>query len=329
MPASALAGLERLDEELPWLAGFGAFECRLGAGESRVDFTLGFASSAEVRRALLRSIAEQVETEVGRSAWGDVRRRLRRWARILAPELSHFTWVEIDAAQVGADRLSPFVVHSLRECSDEDPERRARETRELVATVLELGGDDELLEGVSDLARRLPDWCAVRHVALREAGGRRLLRVVCRMPVTQAANFARGGGSSSAGTAIRSLVSAVHDHGVVTNVNFDLSPGIGDRVGVEFHLTRGTNEDPRWGRLLDALGSAGLLESAKRRALEAWPSRLTEREASRLHSDAVVRDLVVKVDFDDRRAFQAKAYLTFAPGDVLVASARPGTQTAA
>lgn len=328
---TATARLRAFADELPPVVFFGAYECRLGSHDSRVDYALGVPALPQVRRLLAGDVRDEQAASGGDERWRRIRSSMSVWARASALSLSRFLWIEVDAPTPDTDRdeFFPFLVYSLRESSDEDPQRRAQDTRALVGAVLALDEDDEMLDGVAELARRLPDWCAVRHVALRDSVTGRALRAVCRMPVTQAAKFAAGGDSRAGARAIRQLVEAVHEHPVVTNVNFDLTPDIGKRVGVEFHLTCATHEDRRWLRLLDALSALELLCAEKRAALETWPSPRDERDVGRMPAGRVVRDLVVKVDFDDRQAMQAKAYLTFAPDWALRQQTLPGRQAAA
>lgn len=278
-------------------------------GADRVDFSFCIPSTPSVVQLLRahRSASER---------WAGVQRALVRWAAGDGHRLSPVVWIEADGPECleGDPDTEPFLIFTLGDVPAGEGERSPSQVRALVGGVLGLD-DDPLLEGVEALAGRLPEWCELRHVALRPGFGRRVLRAICRMPSTRAAEFARGGRLSCAGRAMDQLASTVWGHSVVTNVNLDVLPEIGPRVGIEFHFVGTTADDPRWSKLFDALQDQGLLGAEKRLAFEMWPTSRAERSRSGERLQGNVRDLLVKVDFDDRGAREAKAYLVVAPWD--------------
>jgi hypothetical protein len=287
-------------------AGFSiaACESNLGLEARRLDYSFCYRDLPATLTRLQR-----MPTDVpGQVAWTDIRRALARWAR-LAP-LTGFpgVWVEVDNLDEG--RLRPFLVHTLVEVSDNDHHLRVQRTRLMTMVALDLSPADPLLDGLDALVCRLPPWCAVRHVALRPTPGSRVLRAICRMPITQASRFASGGKESLGGRAIDQLIARVHSDPVTTNVNFDITPALGPRIGLEFQMEGAPSDDSRWHKLFDALEELGLLCREKRDALSAWATPLSQRAA--MMTERMVRDILVKVDFDAERAYQAKAYLPFA-----------------
>jgi hypothetical protein len=125
------------------------------------------------------------------------------------------------------------------------------------------------------------------------------------------------------------LARTVFRHAGVTNVNFDLTPDLGPRVGLEFHFVATPEEDPRWNVLFDELEDAGLLTPRKRDVIARWPSPVAERNLLTARPDTLIRDLLVKVDFDQCGPVLAKAYFPFVPARFLHRPARPGTMAAA
>jgi hypothetical protein len=300
------SGIGAVSAFLPARYSVAACESLLRPGDAALDYSFCYRDLPATLASL--QVATSLSPELNSTRWTEIRRQLARWAR-LAPETgSSAVWVEIDDA--GSGNWRPFLVHTLAELSEDDGEVRAKRTRSLTATALELSVEDPLLEGLDALVRRLPPWCAVRHVALRPTEGARLLRAICRMPITQASRFASGGKDSAGGRAIDNLVARVHSESVVTNVNFDVTPALGPRIGVEFQMAGAPSDDPRWHRLFDALEELGLLCPNKRTALCDWATPLARRNAAA--PESVIRDLLVKVDFNEERAYQAKAYLPFA-----------------
>jgi hypothetical protein len=244
--------------------------------------------------------------------------QLARWRRTANATGSTAVWIEVDSSANG--ELRPFLVHTLREISDDNRAARTASTRAAAAAALDMDAGDELLDGLDELVERLPDWCAVRHVALRPAVDQRLLRAICRMPSTCAADFSAFGRDSPAGVAIEELTRKVFRGSSVTNVNFDLVPRLGARVGIEFEFLGSQADDGRWTTLFDELEGAGLLCSRKRTVLADWPTTIAARRAAAPQS--IVRDLLVKVDFDENGPGQAKAYLPFTSAAVLKALAQ-------
>jgi hypothetical protein len=301
VPEWARTRAARFASLLPPAVTVAAFECRLAGGaDNPVDYSVCYRSSDRARALLI----SDVMTDPTEPAWRKVREELRRWAAQIPLTHSPAVWVEIDSAADGS--LRPFLVHTLPEISDDDSALRSRHTREAARLGLALSSKDELLDGLVSLTDRLPAWCAVRHVALRPTETGRILRAICRIPCTHASSFAAGGASSTAGRAIANMTERVFGHASVINLNLDVGPETGPRAGVEFDFPPG---HPRWMRLFDLLEAIGLLSQERREALVAWQAEHVDSSAD--VTRALVRNVLVKVDFDLDGPYQAKAYLPF------------------
>jgi hypothetical protein len=305
-----MAAISRL---LPSIFAIGAFEIRLARDDSHVDFSFFIPELATLAND--GSAFTPAQTSDGLSSpWRDALQRLQSWLNG-SRRNSPCAWIEIDVPAVDAnvDELLPFLVHTLAECSQDDAEQRIQCTKAAVASTLDLESNDELLIGLAELVRALPAWTSVRHVALRPHASPRALRAICRMPSTQISRFVRGGPNCRAGVLMDAMLEDIFGHSTVTNANFDLSPSLGSRIGVEFTFFGTSSEDPRWTRTFDALERLGLLSPDKRNFVSSWPTPSCARRRMLAAGDSFVRDLLIKVDFDDHGATQAKAYLVFGP----------------
>lgn len=321
VPAQAFLRARELAGRIPPAVCVAAFECRLDGDDDRVDYSFCIRATPAALSAVL-AFDPSPAAAVG--PWSELAQELRRWADASRRTGSPAVWIEVDATPGG--ELAPFLVHTLRELSDDDPLIRIRETRSAVSAALALAHGDELLDGLDALVERLPPWAAVRHVALRPARRDRLLRVICRMSTSEASAFAPGGRTSAAGRAMNGLFSEVLPLPVVTNVNLDVTPSLGSRVGIEYGFEADPAEDPRSARLLHALQRRGLAGSWVPSALLDWPS---SRKQPAGRDDGLVRDLLVKVDYGEAGSLQAKAYLPFTTPGALRSLQAPGIHTAA
>jgi len=317
-PAAARARLRQIVDPLPPVACAGALECRLAAGDARVDFEVCLRGTPETRRRLAEAAQSPRAEVLEAPGWRRALAVLRAWSDPVHPVHTRVAavWLEFDAPPDTDSPPVPFAVLTL------DPgaglaEGRVdpawlRESVRVGLAVLAGATPPPLTASAERLLAALPPSAQLLHLALRpaEAGCPDALRVVLRLPWRILPRLLERLDWPGSVSQLSVLLGRLCRRTLVHSVNLDFGERIGPRVGIEFHHPTSVATDPRWRELLDALEALGACSPAMRRELAGWTSPPENAAAGALQ---VHRELLVKVVHEPGAPLEAKAYLAFAP----------------
>jgi len=317
---AARARLAAVPSVVPPVLCEGAYECRLEAEADRVDFEASISALTGGREALADAWDEFTRQPhvQGTAAWQGVRAFLEKWIEGGSHLHSgvQMVWLEFDAPEAGAGVPEPFLVFTL-DSSPFYPNGLAEKPK-LHRCVME--GLDRLSGGlapgiaacVRDHIERLPRYAELRHLALRPGDGKSGVRLIARFPWERLPEHLESEYWPGSTETLKALLEKLCADTLVNAFNLDLSEAMGPRVGVEFHFSSTAAGLAKWGRLFDQLEAAGACTREKREALGQWISE-PELVLDALPALRLVRDLLVKVVYEEGQPLRAKAYLSFAP----------------
>jgi hypothetical protein len=292
----ALVSPEALDRALavarllPECALWASLECRLGAGEERVDFSACVPAAEGGREALLQRRAALLAEPLclrSRAAWERIFAFCAEWGErgSLLEERVPFVFIEFDldggVGQGSPREAPPFVLFHLLPRSDGVPDMPPARTTTTVAECRSLLGRALLLldghgpsPAVAGSLRAcldaLPAGGSVAYAAPLSSRGLEAVRLLLILPRWQVVDYLRrmewGGPLDEIEEDLATLPVPPSE------VWFDLDVGqtVLPAVGLVFSYPP---EDPRWRVLLDRWVERGDCTSEKRDAVLAWPGR--------------------------------------------------------
>jgi hypothetical protein len=310
--------LRALPPALTRAATVGALECHLDGEAPRVDLQVCVTAASGGRGVLFDGLPQLDRFAAGDARWAATVRFLRAWGE---PRSVLFAgvpvvWLELDAPCAEQPDPAPFVIFTP------DPLATLASGTALplalVRTVSEgiwLLGDGviepDLVRSLARCLGSLPGATRLLHVALRPSESGRFVRLVLRMPWRALGAYLDCVGWQGSRAGLDAWLERSCPSTVLQSINLDVGPGVGPRVGVEYHFPTPPASDHRWRTVFDALADAGACTAERRAALEAWPSHGADENALGA-ARTVDRDLLLKVVFETGAPLRAKAYLPFA-----------------
>jgi squalene-hopene/tetraprenyl-beta-curcumene cyclase len=251
------------------------FECRLRAGDDRVDFQQGIpASDGETAR--LAAFLEE-SGELG-AAWERVKALARRSAT--PGDFVHETvselWVELDLATAAGPqewRPDPSVFAVLRPSG---ADRGLAAARAVLETLL---GEEQarLLERVTQrLQRECAGRARISHIGVMLGRPSAALRVhISDIQLQDLSGYLRRIGWEGDTVRTQALGRMLLDYTDLLVLCLDVVGELTPRLGLECFFAQRTGVDPRWRPLLEHLVALGMCAEEKADALLRWPGRVT------------------------------------------------------
>ncbi|MBX3024985.1 hypothetical protein KF840_08760 [bacterium] len=306
--------LATLPGQFPSAGVVGAFECRLEAGASQIDFEVCITRDSggqEALAAALPELAKRIGDDDPR--WVRTVEFLRDWAdpHSTVAQAAPIIWLELDLDAARDRAPGPFAIATLdpARAFDDDPETESERARAIQDVVAALHGGP-LTPGTQrafdDCLAALPPAGRLMHVAVRPGDGDSAVRIILQMPWPKMVEYLERVGWPGDRAELAAWLEGTCRGTRLHSLNLDLTDRVGPRIGVEYHHGTAT---PEWAFLLDALEERGACAPERRAQLAAWPS-------AGAASDALVRverELLIKAVFAPEAPLRAKAYLAFTP----------------
>jgi len=277
VPASTRAAVARLAPRLPPAFNWLGFECRLRAGDDRVDFA-GCCEAHDGGRARLAAAVCDDPGLVGAGpaalvrAWNDAADPLHRQAPAIWLEFDLSAGVTLPFAFLCLDPACAGCFRDPRRLAPPAPPApRVLELIERGATHL-LGHppDRAAFAAASRLIAALPPAGRALHVAATPHRGHEDLRLhfalFARDLPAWLDRVAWPGDRGLAAEALEILGGGFRQVGVQVSVGHALRP----TLGIEAYVARGPADFPAWARTFAALASRGASEPAKAQAALDW-----------------------------------------------------------
>lgn len=293
----ALDDLGHLARALPPVHRAG-FECRLGAGDLRVDLQQGVVPTGGEPAILSEFVSSAGESGSAlHPAWARVRDFCSAWEEPSSdlargvPEL----WLEYDPREVGARvELVPSVFALLR-----PPERTAEAARSLAERALAVLLGAAVPSPLCAQLRRFTDACPegtkISHVGVmlgREVQGLRIH--VTPLPLRHFEAFLERVAWPGDTSEVHRLATRMLEFGDYVALCFDVGELVYPRLGIEcfFHQKHGIH--PRMEPLLDWLVAEGMCTPEKREAMVRWPGYLSPAASRAPWPDALLVQSLVQ-----------------------------------
>ncbi|MDC0720300.1 hypothetical protein [Nannocystis bainbridge] len=303
----------RLPPAFNWLG----FECRLGDGDSRVDF----AGCCEVwdggRDALLAALAD----DPGLCGAGPAA-LVRAWPEEHVLKDSPSVWLEFDFVDPGPPAgfaflcLDPACANTFRAHRDaEPPPLPAALAAAARGATLLLGHAPSAMciDSLRRAAEALPAAGRTLHVAATPHRGGDDLRVHFALLARDVPAWLRRIAWPGDLVAAARALAIVGDEFRQVGVQLAIGDALRPTLGLEAYVARGPAEFPAWQRTFAALAAEGACGTAKAAALlSAWWGHTTVSLPSTPWRVAVHRQFYVKLTVEGER-LQAKAYLAIFP----------------
>lgn len=315
----ALNKIQALAQILPPFS-FAAFECRLGANQSRVDFHVNLPQHPLNLPARFLTYSVWQEFQKFYQNWTESNSLLHRSVDSLI--------LEFDITGQPSLVPIPCVLLTL------NPEA-AREDFNLMDitanwSFMQLNDSivPEIKSNLSLCTNSLPDGARISNLAVMLSRPTQAVRVVVKgIPPHQLTDYLVQIGWSEPKNQISPIISTLSEWVDSMALAFDVGDTIHPRIGLECRLQKQPLDEPRWQLLLDYLVEKGLCTSAKRNALLAWPGFSQKAEQMQLWpSNLIWGDLFlgtkalsvfsrtiyeVKIVYQPNSPLSAKGYLTF------------------
>lgn len=308
-------GLQRIARAVPGPVHSFGFECRLNAGDDRVDLGIAVTHAIDERRRLERAQLPDDER------WLRIGRFAREWSRVGSPlhEWGRFVFLEFDADCVGDPSPVPSVFVGLDSPIDgssaTSPELEAAKLTWSLLHERERPGDAGFR--LEQAFATLPVGARVLHVAVMLGRTDPSLRLSVLLPGSQVARYLELLGATAAAGISRAVTA---DHGDLleeSQLDFDLRDGVHPAIGFGLRPGRGSS----WPQLLDRLAGATTLSSDKCEALLHWPGMSSMSRADRCGTWLLRREIShVKLACGPGESRRLKAYLGVAPLRVTAAA---------
>lgn len=296
--------IERIASLLPFVpqpvTSFG-FECRLAEGSQAIDFGVSLAAASGGPAALAAA-------SHGDPRWRDIAAFGARWLdpRSKSRRSVPFVFLEYDADSAAKAVAIPSVFAALDSSIRQTDRRRELAAAREVATALHGGVLPLPVSSQLEICfETLPRGGRVLHVAMMTGRPAASVRLSVLLPPESASAYFAALGARGAAENVAALLSCALGARGDAQIDFDLGPPFGSRVGLGIAPTRRAD----WPSLLDEAVRLGLCHRAKANSLLDWPAleivecdgggwTLLRRELSHL-----------KVASDATGSIEAKAYL--------------------
>lgn len=312
--AAAWQRLATLPRRFPAAGVVGAFECRLGAGASQIDFEICVTRSSGGQQALAAALPELSKSMPGHDPrWVRTVAFLRDWAdpHSSLAATAPIIWLEFDLDPASGGTPGPFAIATLdpARAFEDDPaiERpRAQGLRRVVASLNGGPLDPATRRALDRCLAELPAAGRLMHVAVRPGEGASAVRLILQMPWPKMVGYLERVGWTGDGVELSAWLERTCPSLRLHSLNLDLTDHVGPRIGIEYHYAAAT---PPWAALFDALEECGACTPERRAQMAAW----TDHGSSSTALVRVERELLIKVEIAPGQAPQAKAYLAFTP----------------
>lgn len=310
----ALSHLHKLTNVLPPFS-FGVFESRLGAAESRVDFSI---------RCFDRNIPDRLQ---GHPLWQPLENFYREWANPTSCIHKGVTdiWLEFDLDGQSAQLSVPGIFLTLNQETISEAISVIKPASQLLNYPLSSSFEENLQLCISSL----PKSATFIHFGMMLSRDTKAIRVdVSGISPPQLLEYLVQIGWTHNLNTLASIVSIVSDLTDCIILSFDIGDTVLPRIGLECFLQKNPKDEPRWQLFLNYLVEMGLCTPAKQTALLAWPGMFQEKSQPDLWTDNLNRDSYlldrkafsifgkkighIKIVYQPDMHLQAKAYLSFA-----------------
>lgn len=316
----ALSCIQSLAKILPPLSD-AILECRLGEGQSRVDFQV----------TLPRHIPNLPEHLLTSPVWQAVRDYYQEWSEpnsFLYQSVNYLT-LEFDLDEQRSQMPIPCIGLALnREVGREDLSLMKIVERLSLIRFKHLASSD-LESNLQRCFNCLPDGARIAGLGLMLSRPTKVVKVVVKeMPPEQFSDYLVHIGWTQPTDCLSTLVSTLSEFVGSLALSFDIGDTIFSRIGLECFWEKQPFDEPRWQLFLDHLVERGLCTPAKQNALLAWPGfsqkadcpewwppnltwgdRFFGSQAVSVFSRTIYE---VKIVYEPGKPLEAKAYLVFA-----------------
>lgn len=292
------------------------FEARLGKVDGDTDCALNLSIAA---------IDWLADGQLGRpvpsgAEWDRIRAFLALWVETGSPPLCDLTrvWLEFDMAT--GPPLRPNLMFGYWPRGHEPLRTRRWLIDRAIPAALGVPLPEvtcALLERGLDASAEADDF----QIGLMTARAIPAVRLcVFDLPDAALADLAAAIGWTGDVARVAAIVAALRPHADFVGLHFDLAACALPRIGIEPGFTasswsRQPHLEPRWAGQLDVLAAEGVLSSAKRAALLAWPGHQRVTLADRPH--ALLRGLShLKLVLPGDGTAEAKGYFGIAVRDL-------------
>lgn len=310
----ALSHIHKLTHVLPPFS-YGVLESRLGAVESRVDFSI---------RCFDRNIPDRLQSH---PLWQPLENFYREWAKPTSYLHRGVTdiWLEFDLDGQSSQLSVPGIFLTLNQ-------KTVSEAISLIKPALRLLNyqlSSKLESNLRLCISSLPQSATFIHFGMMLSRTTKAIRVdVDGISPQQLLDYLVQIGWTHEINTLASLVSIVSDLTDRIILSFDVGDTLQSRIGLECFLQKNPKDEPRWQLFLNYLVERGLCTPAKQIALLAWPglfqdksqpdfwfdrsnrgNRLADRQLFSIFGKKISH---VKIVYQPDIPLQAKAYLSFA-----------------
>ncbi|MFY0578067.1 hypothetical protein ACN28S_30465 [Cystobacter fuscus] len=304
---------------LPDISGGICLECRLGRGDSRVDFIICALAQDGGREAF----PVDPPTPLSSPLWERVFAFCKEWrnpASMLHTRIP-MIWLEFDMDESASPILRPLPFACIQPWIARGPPGRRDpmaqledQGRTLAWRSLELLGEHLLTSSiertVSACFEQLPDGAHLMHLAPLTSRKMEAVRVVASLHKNHVPNYLSRLGWPGSSLQVKEILEHRLEFWNHVDINVDVQESVLPDVGFGWQLSDIPN-DPRTRLLLDGLVEDGLCDPEKRDALLQWPGREEAVLNDNQWPSTLCRTLGFKLVHRHGAPIEAKAYLYF------------------
>jgi hypothetical protein len=315
----ALSRIQSLAEILP-LVSDAILECRLGEGQSRVDFQI----------TLSRNTPNLAENFLSSSAWQAVRDYCQEWSELdsfLYQNIDNIT-LEFDLDEQRSQVPIPCIGLALNQEVGTEKLSLMKIVEKLSLIRFKHLASSHLESNLQRCVNSLPDGARIAGLGLMLSRPTKVVKVVVKeMPPEQFSDYLVHIGWTQPTDCLSALASTFSEFVGSLALSFDIGDTIYPRIGLECFWEKQPFDEPRWQLFLDHLVERGLCTPAKQNALltwsgfsqkadhpELWPpnlnwgDRFLGSQAVSVFSRTIYE---LKIVYEPGKPLEAKAYLVF------------------
>ena len=317
--AEALLPIQTLARNLPPCT-LAMFECRLGAGESRVDLLVWLSNYTP----------NLAESFAGVTVWQACTDFYQEWVQ--PKSLLHDTvtalGLEFDLVGQSSHLLTPCILLTLNLEIVSDGWRLKEIANRLHSRLPGHSVSPKIESHLQLCANSLPKGARIANLGVMLSRLVPTVRVVVKkIHPTQWLGYLREIGWGEAPNGLSDLVSTLSEFVDSIALSFDISDTIEPRIGLECHLSKQLRVDSRWQSFLEELVAWRLCTSTKKDAVLAWPGLSQKSDSPESWPQNLSRGDIflktqmlsffwrniygIKIVYHPSQPLAAKAYLAF------------------
>ena len=312
----ALSRIRALAQILPPFSPV-LLECRLGAGQPRVDFEVYFSCVAP----------SLPEIFLNHPTWRSFQEICQEWTELessLHQKVKHL-WLEFDVDEQPVQVPVPCIFFSLNQKTVSEPQ----ELIEMASRLLNHPVSSLLESNLRLSMDCLPAKARITYLGAMLSRSNQAVRIVISgIRPDQVIDYLVQIGWKNPTDTLQSLVSKLSEFVDHIQLAYDVGETVMPRIGLECFLLEQPKNETRWQLFLDYLVETGLCTPAKQNALFAWPGFFQKVSQPELWPNSLtwgdlflgarafsifIRNINhIKIIYQPGASLEAKAYLRFA-----------------